>query len=259
MEAIVVERAFVRVAGPDAEAYLQGQLSQDVTAAPVGLAFVLEPNGKVAALLRFQRLADDEFLLDTDVAAADALLVRLRRFLLRTKAEVDAVDHRCTRVFGGRPDGAVPAPWPSSPDAPVDVLDADVAGASPLDDEQYDRRRILAGVPVVGVDIGPDTIPAEVGAWAIEAGVSFTKGCFTGQELVARIDSRGGNVPRPLRILQASGGGTLAAPAEVVGADGQAIGTTTSAAIDVALAPLARRIEPGAAVRVGDATAVVLG
>lgn len=254
----MVDRGFVQVGGPDAEAYLQGQLSQDLATAAAGLSFVLEPTGKVSALVRFQRLADDAFLLDTDGVAADALLARLRRFLLRTKADVDAVEHRCTRVFGGRPDDAVPAPWPPAPDAPVDVLDGDVPGASTLDALGYERRRILAGVPVVGVDIGGDTIPAEVGQWAIDAAVSFTKGCFTGQELVARIDSRGGNVPRPLRVLQSADGGTLVPAAEVVDPDGKAVGTTTSAAADVALAPLARRVEPGATVRVGDAVAVVL-
>ena len=61
-----------------------------------------------------------------------------------------------------------------------------------------------------------DTIPAELGQWLIDASVSFTKGCYTGQELVARIDSRGGNVPRPLRGLVVDG----AVPA--VGADGGA-------------------------------------
>jgi len=238
--------------------YLQGQLSQDIEAVPIGLTFLLEPTGKVCALLRYQRLAADEVLLDTDREAGDAVLDRLRRFLLRTKADVGEVEHRCTRVFGGQPADALPAPWPAAPDAPVDVLDADVAGATPLDELGYQRRRILAGVPVCGVDVGADTIPAEAGAWAIEAGVSFTKGCFTGQELVARIDSRGGNVPRPLRVLQSADGGTLTAAAEVVGPDGQPAGTTTSAAADVALAPVARRIEPGAEVRVGETLAVVL-
>jgi folate-binding protein YgfZ len=258
MEAIVVDRAYVRVAGPDAVAYLEGQLSQDIAAAPRGLTFLLEPNGKVCALLRFQRLGDDEVLLDTDGDAGDAVLARLRRFLLRTKAEVGPVPHRCTRVFGGEPAGALPAPWPAVPDAPVDVLDTDVAGAAPLDEAGYHRRRILAGVPLCGVDVGADTIPAEVGQWAIDAAVSFTKGCFTGQELVARIDSRGGNVPRPLRVLQSTDGGTLAVATEVLGPDGKPAGTTTSAAADVALAPVARRVEPGTEVRVGGTLAVVL-
>lgn len=253
-----MDRAFVRVSGPDAESYLQGQLSQDLAAFPHGLSFVLEPTGKVCALVRYIRQATDAFLLDTDAPGGDALLGRLQRFLLRTKATVEPVEHRCTRVFGGDVRGGFPAPWPAAHDAPLDVLDDDVTGAHELDPIGYERRRILAGVPVVGVDIGPDTIPAEVGQWAIDAAVSFTKGCYTGQELVARIDSRGGNVPRPLRVLESADGGHLANSGEVTDAAGEMVGRVTSAAADVALAPLARRVEPGAEVRVAGHPAVVL-
>jgi folate-binding protein YgfZ len=258
VEAVVVDRAFVRVTGPDAATYLQGQLSNDVVASPVGLSFVLEPTGKLGALLRWQRLDEDGFLLDTDAEAGDVLAARLRRFLLRTKATIEPEDHRCVRVLGDAPADVttLPAVWPPGDDAPVDVLDADLAAT--MDREAYERRRILAGVPVSGVDIGPDTIPAEVGRWAIESAVDFTKGCYTGQELVARIDSRGGNVPRPLRVLQSSDGAPLALGAEVVDG-GDVVGRVTSAALDVALGPVARRIEPGAAVRVGgEVTAVVV-
>jgi tRNA-modifying protein YgfZ len=272
MEAVVVDRAFVRVAGPDAEGYLQGQLSADVTGGRTGLAFLLEPTGKVCALLRWQRTTeDDAFLLDTDTPAGDAVVARLRRFLLRTKATVEPAEVRCTRVFGAvagasavagadaDAPGVVAAVWPPSPDAPVDLLDALAPpGTGELDRLGYERRRILAGVPVCGVDIGADTIPAEVGRWAVEAAVSFTKGCYTGQELVARIDSRGGNVPRPLRVLQSADGASLPPAGEVLDADGKVAGLVTSVAADVALAPLARRLEPGAVVRVGGCQAVVL-
>lgn len=257
MEATVVERGFVRVAGPDAEAYLQGQLSADLAAGPSGLSFLLEPTGKVTALLRWQRRADDDFLLDTDAPAGGALLDRLRRFLLRTKATVEPEDHRVVRVFGGT-DG-LPAVWPAVPDAPVDLLDLDPpAGAGELELLGYERRRILAGVPVCGVDVGGETIPAEVGRWAIEQAVSFTKGCYTGQELVARIDSRGGNVPRPLRVLQAADGGSIPPVADVLDDAGAPVGRVTSAAADVALGPIARKVEPGTTVRLGDGTPAVI-
>ena len=259
MDAVRVDRAFVSVSGPDAEAYLQGQLSQDIAAGANGLAFLLEPTGKVDVLLRWQRTGDDAFLLDTDAEAADAFLDRLRRFLLRTKADVEPVELRCIRVFGGRPDGAVRAPWPDVPDAPVDLVGSDAPeSVTDLDQLGYHRKRILAGVPVCGVDIGGETIPAEVGAWAIESAVSFTKGCYTGQELVARIDSRGGNVPRPLRVLQSADGGSMPQVADVLDADGAVVGRITSAAADVALGPIARRVEPGAQVRVGDGTPAVI-
>ncbi len=200
MEAVGVERAFVRVHGPDAEAYLQGQLSQDLGERPVGLTLLLEPTGKVCALLRYQRIATDAFLLDTDAPAGDAVVARLQRFLLRTKATVEPEPHAVVRLFGAGAGIGLVAPWAPGPDAPVDLVDESVpAGGSALDPAEHERRRILAGVPVSGVDIGPDTIPAEAGQWLIDAAVSFTKGCYTGQELVARIDSRGGNVPRLVR------------------------------------------------------------
>ena len=60
---------------------------------------------------------------------------------------------------------------------------------------------IARGMPAMGAELDEGTIPAEVGQWIIDASVSFTKGCFVGQELVARIDSRGGNVPRHLRAV----------------------------------------------------------
>jgi folate-binding protein YgfZ len=245
-EVAIVPRAFVRVDGPDADSYLQGQLSQDLARSD-GASFLLEPTGKVVALLRFVREADDSFLLDTDPSAADALLTRLRRFLLRTKATIGPVDGLvCTRFLTEAPAGAIPAIWPDP--GVADVVGEQAAADATVDAGEYERRRIEAGVPVSGVDIGPETIPAEAGAWVIQSAVSFTKGCYTGQELVARIDSRGGNVPRPLRVLRLDG--DVVAGAAVVTDDGAAAGTVTSAAGVWALGPIARKVEPGARIRV---------
>ena len=259
MEAVLLDRAFVRVSGPDAESYLQGQLSNDITAGGLGFAFLLEPTGKVSSLLRWRRTDVETFVLDTDAEAGEVLLARLRRFLLRTKADVEAIDVRCLRLFGGNADGAVASVWPPVHDAPVDLLDAaPPPGTADLDRIGYERKRILAGVPVCGVDIGADTIPAEAGQWVIDAAVSFTKGCYTGQELVARIDSRGGNVPRPLRVLQSADGGSMPPVADIHDDDGAVVGRITSASADVALGPVARKIEPGTTVRIGDGTPAVV-
>ena len=92
--------------------------------------------------------------------------------------------------------------------------------------DAYEAVRIECGVPAMGSELTERTIPAEAGQWVIDRSVSFTKGCYTGQELVARIDSRGGNVPRHLRgiVIDADpppvGG--------VVVADGVEVGTLTS-------------------------------
>ena len=67
--------------------------------------------------------------------------------------------------------------------------------------EEYQVKRIRSRWPAMGRELTEKTIPAEI-AGLVEMSVSFTKGCYTGQELVARIDSRGGNVPRPLRFIE---------------------------------------------------------
>lgn len=256
MEVALVERAFIRVDGPDAERYLQGQLSQDVTIGG-GLSFLLEPTGKVVSLLRFGRDGAG-FLLDTDPPALEPTLARLRRFLLRTKVDIDVVtDRRLVRVFGAEPlpEAQIVAAWPPATPAVQDVVEpASSHRAVTLDPIEHERRRIAAGVPVSGVDIDGDTIPAEAGRWVIDAAVSFTKGCYTGQELVARIDSRGGNVPHPLRVLRFGAG---VAPGADVEAGGTVVGRVTSAAGDLALARVARRVEPGAEVRAGGVEGVV--
>ena len=82
-----------------------------------------------------------------------------------------------------------------SPEAPKGVKE--VARSA------YEAARMEHGFPVHGAELDERTIPAEAGL--VEACVSFTKGCYTGQELVARIDSHGSNVPRHLRGLLLSG------------------------------------------------------
>ena len=101
-----IERDVIRVSGPDALTFLDGQLSQDLKALEVGAsadALLLQPQGKVVALLRVQRLADDEFVMDLDGGFGALALERLERFKLRTKATLEAVDGwRCLAVRGER-------------------------------------------------------------------------------------------------------------------------------------------------------------
>ena len=224
-------RDVVRASGPDAASYLQGQISQDVDALSAGetsWSFILAPSGKVDAWFRIHRVGDDEFLLDIDPGFADALIARLERFKLRTAVDFAIVDTE------------IPAPvtWP---------------GVADVDDE---RARIRGGVPRMGAELTPETIPGEVGQQVIDRSVSFTKGCYTGQELVARINSRGGNVPRPVRLLTATDGSALAV-GDAVFLDGEQVGEVTSAAGDSALAPLLRKAEVGSDVDVGTTRARV--
>jgi folate-binding protein YgfZ len=251
-------RDVVEVVGPQAGEYLQGQLSQDLAALEVGEArfsFVLQPQGKVDAFVRVTRVADERFVLDVDAGWGDAVLARLKRFLLRTKAEVRALDWAVVAVRGETvpaPDGAFAVPPETPGVVGVDLLgpglDLDRIGepALPvLDGATYDALRIRAGVPRMGAELDESTIPASAGV--VDRAVSFTKGCYTGQELVARIDARGDRVPTRLRILVADPGTSLEV-GEAVEVDGRAVGRVTSAAGEVALAYVRREVDvPGGA------------
>jgi folate-binding protein YgfZ len=219
--ALALERDVVRAAGPDAEKYLQGQTSQDIAALQIGSsawALVLAPQGKLDAFVRVHRAGPEEFLLVTDGGVGQALVARLNRFKLRTNADMDQLDWTVVAVRGpaagqglatsgpvpGTGCVAVPFEW-------GDLVGYDLVGPAPafpagvpeVGAEAYEAARIEAGFPRHGAELDERTVPAEAGL--VKACVSFTKGCYTGQELVARIDSRGSNVPRHLRGLLLSG------------------------------------------------------
>lgn len=267
--AVVVERDVVTVEGPDAAPYLQGQLSQDVDGLAVGgsaWTFVLQPQGKVDAWFRLTRMGDEAFRADIEAGHGEALLARLQRFLLRTKADLALSTEPMVAVRGTAtvPGSVVPALDPAWPGvAGVDLLGtAQVPdGIATASTDVLERLRIEAGVPAMGTELTDRTIPAEAGV--VERSVSFTKGCFTGQELVARIDSRGGNVPRHLRRLEAEGPGALPVGGEVVVA-GQVVGEVTSSVPAengrpaVALAYVRRAVEPPASGAVADTPVRIL-
>jgi folate-binding protein YgfZ len=271
--AVRIERDVVTVTGEEALPFLQGQLSQDVEALGVGesaWSLLLQPTGKVEAWLRATRTAEDAVLLDVDPGFGERVLARLQRFKLRT--QVDLTTARWTgwalrgptierREAAGPEVLSVPAAWPGVPG--VDLLGPSVdplPGVDEADPAALVALRVEAGVPAMGAELTEATIPAEAGQWLIDASVSFTKGCYTGQELVARIDSRGGNVPRPVRGLLVEGE-PVDVGHEVVAADavvGSVTSTATSAALGaIALAPINRTVEVGASVTVDGRRATV--
>ena len=270
-----IARDVVRVAGPDALAYLQGQLSQDVEDLDVGStawSFLLQPTGKVDAWLRVTRTAADEVVLEADGGHGEALLARLRRFLLRTKADIDPLDWRAVALRGpgavaaaadAPADLQVPAGWPGVEGA--NLLGPAVtvpSGVPAVGLDAYESLRIRAGVPALGTELTEATIPAEAGQWVIDESVDFTKGCFTGQELVARIESRGGHVPRHLRGVDVPGDEAPAVGAAVT-VEGNEVGRLTSVAPrpgggHVALAVVGRAVVPPSPARVGELAAHVV-
>ena len=268
-----LEREAVVVEGPDASGYLQGQLTQDVAALVVGASawsFVLAPQGKVDALVRVARADAERFVLDTDAGWGEALGDRLARFKLRTRAEFTSTRLRVLAVRGAESgaSGGVPLASLWSGEPAVDLSEpigpapgrepTGLVGPAPgreLSAGEWEAARIAAGVPVMGAELTERTIPAETGL--VPLTVSFTKGCYTGQELVARIDSRGSNVARHLRLLRSAD--PLVAGTELT-RDGKVVGAVTSASSigPVALGYVGRAVEPGATLDAGGVVAEVV-
>ncbi len=237
------------MSGPDAITFLQGQVSADVVTLEPGqstLALLLAPTGKTEALVRIWRTGEQAVVMDTDAGAGDVVEARLRRFQLRTDVTIEALDWDCVAIRGpGAMDVDVDAcsaellglgMWPGIEGVdllgPAVSLPEGVAEASP---EILEVLRITAGWPRAGSEIHDGVIPAEIGPWLITAAVSFTKGCYVGQELTARIDSRGGNVPRHLRVIEL-GERVAAQPGDDIVVSGEAssdaVGVVTSCALD---------------------------
>jgi len=210
MSVYVGERDVLSVSGPDAESYLQGQVSQDVASLSVGesaWSLILQPQGKVDAWFRVTRVAEDGFLLDVDAGFGDKLLARVERFMMRVKVDLELATWTLHAYQGELDQALVTAPIVAraADGQGVDVIGPDLPSPDidEVDATQRLRRRIEAGIPAMGSELDESTIPAEAGI--VNRSVSFTKGCYTGQELVARVDSRGDNTPRRLRIVQGAG------------------------------------------------------
>ena len=265
---VAVARDVVAASGPDAATFLQGQLSQDVAGLTEGASawsLLLQPQGKIDAWLRVVRRGSDEFLLDVDAGYGEAMITRLNRFKLRTKCDlVLQNDWRCLAVRGphatsdrapvlAAATGAAiwaDAAWPGLNG--FDLFGPDLQLPADLPEcglDAYETIRVECGVPAMGRELDDHTIPAE--APIVDRSVSFTKGCYTGQELVARIDSRGNMVPKRLVgvVLSCE---VLPPVGAALAVDGTDVGRVTSVArsldprAPIALAYLRRAVEtPG--------------
>jgi tRNA-modifying protein YgfZ len=224
-------RDFVRVAGPQAAAFLQRMISNDVEALVEGAsceALLLTAKGRVIAPLRVWRRGADDFLLLTEPQLGDAVAACLLKMRVTTRCEIEREEHVSTLVLGAgagvggiaNDDYGVPA---------VEVLDVAVDG-TPVEEEELERLRILALTPRFGREIDERVLPAEAGL--DRRAVSFSKGCYPGQEPVARLRFRG-KPNRTLRLLELEGE-PPAYDAEIVHA-GKAVGRVTSAVAGVAL------------------------
>jgi folate-binding protein YgfZ len=207
-----VPRDVVQVLGPDASSYLQSQLSQDLRSMQVGQSawtFLLQPTGKVDVLARVWRSADETFVLDTDRGFGEVMVARINRFKIRVKADVVSLPWRCLAVRGVAAPAEALVAWGEG----YDVLGESVSPPSGVPEGSVDdllAARIEAVWPAMGAEIVPgETIPAETGI--TDRVVSFTKGCYPGQELVERMDSRAVTAPKLLRRLSVAEAAELGA------------------------------------------------
>lgn len=278
------DRTILVLAGSEAGEFLQGQLTNEIEAIEAGsgcYAALLDRKGKMRSDMRVLRVTDETFWVETPVGPAREVERRLTTYKVGREVEIEASGRTVVRMVGPRsielldnkPAGSLHANATRriaerdclvvATELGVDLItetadDAETVraaleglGAAPVSVEAIDILRVEAGRPAFGREMGNDTIPQEAGI--NERAVSFSKGCYIGQETVARLHYKG-KPNRHLRRLRAIEPMTEGAE---VSLDGKLLGTIGTAVISPATGPqalaiLRREAEPGARVMVAD-------
>jgi folate-binding protein YgfZ len=277
-------RGAIDVLGPDGAEYLQGQLTNDVEALGVGegqYAALLDRKGHMQTDLRVLRVGDDAILLDTEPQTKDAALRHLTMYSIGRDVQVgDATAERAFISLIG-PRAAEIAGTPPLPEfaneatklASVDVVAVGTregidilfpaaererviaalteAGAVEVSPEAVEILRVEAGVPRFGAEMDAGTMPAE--ASIVDDAVSFTKGCYIGQETVARLHYKG----KPNKHLRGLRLSAAAAPGSLLRLGDKEVGTLGGAVVSPAHGPIGlaivrREAEPGTELTVGE-------
>ena len=199
--------------GSDAIRFLNDLISQeigDMEPGTVRRSLLLTPQGKLDHIIWVLRGADDVGLV-VDAGRGEDLAAKLGRYRIRVDVDIEPSQLDHWLVVG--PFSGDPRRWSGDRSALVADLSWSnlqrtlVVGEKPdlplLEVDDYEVFRIEAGEPLMGVDVTDAIIPQETGL--VKDTISFDKGCFLGQELVARLDSRGGRVNHHLRILRFEG------------------------------------------------------
>jgi tRNA-modifying protein YgfZ len=243
----------LRLTGPQRIWFLQNTITTDVEGVDSGRwveSFLLEPKGKVFAHFRVGIL-EDEIWLEADSSGVE-LAERLLSMRFRTKVEIEPQERARSTVMGP---GSAPfgAPGETNRDrlslsfggalgdvSTVDVYEQDAGAATTLDDvpiahpDLYDTLRVEAAVPAFGVDYGTENLPQEAG---LTRAVSVEKGCYIGQETIARIHFRGhiNKVVRPLSLEGLDPGSSIGRDLTL---EGRKIGKITSAVTSPTRGPI---------------------
>lgn len=211
-------------------------VSNDVEALRVGEAcdaLLLTAKARVIAPLRVFRRAEDDFLVSTEPELGERVRNELLRSRFAAKAEVEPEQHDAWLVLGGD-----------------EVLDARPEGEE-VDEEAFERWRVESGVPRWGREIDERVLPAEAGL--TETHVSFSKGCYPGQEPIARQHYRG-KLNRRLRVLGLEGDDVPEYDAEIR-LDDKVVGRVTTAVRGLALAYVRTEVPDDAELHIGSTRA----
>jgi tRNA-modifying protein YgfZ len=249
--AAVLERGFLRASGRDAVSYLQSMVTNDVETLAPGAgcyALLLTPKARVIADLEVFRTGDD-LVLACPPETVDDVLATLLRARFRKKVAIEPAGH--TLVWG-EAEGAI-----AQLETPIGLerLLASAPSGGNGSAADFEVARIEAGIPRYGREFDGSSMPAEAGL--VDRAISFTKGCYPGQEPVARLHYRG-RANRGLRGLRFEG--APPAPGSRVMVAGADVGRVTSVADSgrfgpIGLGILRREVDDGAA---GDAAGVAL-
>jgi tRNA-modifying protein YgfZ len=246
-------RDVIVAVGPDTEKFLQGQLSQDVAKIELGTSkytLHLQPNGRVIALARLTRVDAETIIIDTEQGRGEPMHTALSRFLIRTKCTLTLTLEVPTILSPGGPATTFhphaksifpltlsPLPFYAGIDIVGHLPDVPSSNSAreTVDATVAEAFRVAVGIPRAGVELLESTIPSETGL--TDAAVTFGKGCYVGQELVERIDSRGRTVRSIRRLVSAQLGDEVLAiwakpalPVDLVSL-GDTVGHLTSVAV----------------------------
>jgi aminomethyltransferase len=257
-------RAFVRVSGAHAAEYLQRMVSNDVLALDPGgscEALLLTPKARVIATVRVLRRDGEDFLLLTEPELGETVRDHLLRMRFAARCEIALEPHRSYVLLGATsdlPEGSPAVPTEDYGVPAWEVIDAEEpVGASRIAAEELERLRIEAGTPRFGREIDDRVLPAEAGL--DRRAIDFEKGCYPGQEPVARLRYRG-HVNRSLRVVRLAGTDVPSFDAEIEH-EGKVVGRLTSAVVAdgsvVGLGYVRDEVPDEAAVSVAGATATM--
>ena len=190
------------MAGPQSEDYLQRMISNDLAGLADGdscAALLLTPKARVIAPLRVVRRSGDDFLLLTEPELGDVVRDHLLRFRFAARVVIEREEHTSFLVFGEPPEAELAVPNDDYGRPAWEVVGAALPEGDVLPPEELERMRIEARTPAFGREIDDRVLPAEAGL--VERAVSLTKGCYPGQEPIARLHYRG-HANRALRLLE---------------------------------------------------------